>query len=266
MIEIFLFSKINNNDNNNNKENLEKKHEIFINNNITNDNQFNNDNINNNNNEITTTQLYQNLIICGHTSGIISIWNPVNDNNFIQKKGQIPVAKSAINKIYYQQIPNEKDFLYICCSDGFVQKFSFEAGQVILTSQKFETEIMDIKLVNDYDKTNMLIISLKNGNLKVLDLNLQFLFEIPSRFKYNNTRYVISLNNPLTAKDNTKGDLLLITEGIHLDMFTWIKPGIVNINNNHNNKEQNYGNNNNEQMKMQFQPPFGQRFQFQGFQ
>ena len=127
---------------------------------------------------------------------------------------------------------------------------------------------MDIKLVNDYDKINMLIISLKNGNLKVLDLNLQLLFDIPSRFKYNNTRYIISLKNPLSAKDDTKGDLLLITEGNNLDMFTWIKHGIVNINSNHNNKEQNHGNN--EQMQMQFQPPqgnnYGQRFQFKGFQ
>ena len=127
---------------------------------------------------------------------------------------------------------------------------------------------MDIKLVNDYDKENILIISLKNGNLKVFDLNLQFLFDIPSRFKYNNTRYIISLKNPLSAKDDTKGDLLLITEGNNLDMFTWIKPGIVNINNNHNNKEQNHGNN--EQMQMQFQPPqgnnYGQRFQFKGYQ
>ena len=127
---------------------------------------------------------------------------------------------------------------------------------------------MDIKLVNDYDQKNMLIISLKNGNLKVLDLNLQLLSDIPSRFKYNNTRYIISLKNPLSAKDDTKGDLLLITEGNNLDMFTWIKPGIVNINSNHNNKEQNHGNN--EQMQMQFQPPqgnnYGQRFQFKGFQ
>ena len=261
-----MFSKINNNDNNNNKENLEKKHEIFINNNITNDNQFNNDNINNNNNEITTTQLYQNLIICGHTSGIISIWNPVNDNNFIQKKGQIPISKSAINKIYYQQIPNEKDYLYICCSDGLVQKFSFEIGQVVLTSQKYETEIMDIKLVSDYDKKNTLIISLKNGALKVLDLNLNFLFDIPSRFKYTNVRYVISLPNPESTQDNKKGDLLLISEGNHLDMFTQIKTETIKIN---NNKEQNQSND----VQMQFQPPepsqgnnFGQRFQFKGFQ
>ena len=158
--------------------------------------------------------------------------------------------------------------MYICCADGIVQKFLFETGQVILASQQCESEIMDIKLVNDYDKKNMLIISLKNGNLKVFDLNLQFLFDIPSRFKYNNTRYIISLKNPLSAKDDTKGDLLLITEGNNLDMFTWIKPGIVNINSNHNNKEQNHGNN--EQMQMQFQPPqgnnYGQRFQFKGYQ
>ena len=213
-----------------------------------------------------TIQLYQNLIICGHRSGFISIWNPVNNNNFLQKKGELEITKSVINKIYYEKIPNEKDHLFICCADGTVQKFSFEIGQVVLTSQKYETEIMDIKLVSDYDKKNPLIISLKNGALKVLDLNLNFLFDIPSRFKYTNVRYVISLPNPESTQDNKKGDLLLISEGNHLDMFTQIKTETIKIN---NNKEQNQSND----VQMQFQPPepsqgnnFGQRFQFKGFQ
>ena len=262
-IEIFNFSRNNNNDNNNNKPKLEKKLEISINNNnINNDNQFNNND--NNNNEITTIQLYQNLIICGHRSGFLSIWNPVNNNNFLQKKGEIQTTKSVINKIYYEKIPNEKDYLFICCADGIVQKFSFEESKAVLISQKYEAEIVDIKLVNDYDKKNILIISLKNGSLKMLDLNLNFLFDIPSRFKYTNVRYVIGLQNPETIKDNTKGDLLLITEGNLIDVYTWIKPGFIK---NNNNKEQNPNND----INMQYQSNednnnFGQRFQFKGFQ
>ena len=127
--------------------------------------------------------------------------------------------------------------------------------------------LMDIKKVNDFDKRNMLIVSLKNGALKVLDLNLQFLFDIPSRFGYNKVRFVLSLNNPMSSQDNTKGDLLLITEGNNLDMFTWIKPGSFKIRNNHAN-EQNQNANNDVQMK--FQPfqgnQFPQGFQFRGYQ
>ena len=272
-IEIFKFSHINNDNNNNNNDNnqvkgkLEKKQEISINNNNNNnDNSINNDN-NNNNNEILTIQLYQNLIVCGHSSGILSIWNPLNNDQFLQKKGEIKLVNGAINKIYFEKINNEEDYLFICCASGIVHKFYFKSSQVVLSSQQFESEVMDIKKVNDFDKKNMLIVSLKNGALKVLDLNLQFLFDIPSRFGYNKVRFVLSLNNQMSSHDDTKGDLLLITEGNNLDMFTWIKPGSFKIRNNHAN-EQNQNANNDVQMK--FQPfqgnQFAQGFQIRGYQ
>ena len=273
-IEIFKFSHINNDNNNINNNNnsnvkakLEKKHEISINNNINNDKLINNNNDNDNNNEILTIQLYQNLIICGHKSGILSIWNPLNNDQFLQKKGEIQLVNCAINKIYYEKIDNEEDYLFICCASGIVHKFSFKSSQVVLSSQPFETEIMDIKKVNDFDKNNILIISLKNGGLKVLDLNLQFLYDIPSRFGYNKVRYVIGLNNPMSSQDNTKGDLLVISEGNNLDMFTWIKPGIFKVKNNHTNE---HNQNNNNDVEMKFQPfqgnKFAQGFQFRGYQ
>ena len=269
-IEIFKFSHINNDNNNNNNDNnqvkakLEKIKEISINNNNNNDNLINNDN---NNNEILTIQLYQNLIICGHTSGILSIWNPLNNDKFLQKKGEIKLVNAAINKIYFEKINNEDDYLFICCASGIVHKFSFQLSQVVLSSQQFESEVMDIKKVNDFDKKNILIVSLKNGSLKVLDLSLQFLFDIPSRFGYNKVRFVISLNNPMSSQDDTKGDLLLISEGNNLDMFSWIKPGSFKVKNNHNN-EQNQNNANDVQMKFQPFPgnKFTQGFQFRGYQ
>ena len=243
-IEIFSFSQINNNNdinnNNNNQYKFEKKHEIIINNNNNLYNNIINNNVNdNNNNEISSIQLYKNFIVCGHISGNISIWEIMKTNEYLHKKGEIKIAQSSINKIYFQKIQEEKDHLYICCSDGIVEKFSFESSQVVLKSQKYETEIMDIKMINDFDKKNMLIISLKNGSLKVLDLNLNYLYEIPSRFKYNKIRYIARLKNPESIKDNTKGDLLLISEGNYLDIFNWIKPGSFKVNI-HPNKEQNY--------------------------
>ena len=103
------------------------------------------------NNEILTIQLYQNLIICGHKSGILSIWNPLNNDQFLQKKGEIQLVNCAINKIYYEKIDNEEDYLFICCASGIVHKFSFKSSQVVLSSQPFESEIMDIKKLVIYE-------------------------------------------------------------------------------------------------------------------
>ena len=72
---------INNNQNNNNNK-IEKKYEIPLNNNNPN----NNNEINNDNNEILCVYLYQNNVICGHRSGVISIWTPT-PGVYLQKKG-----------------------------------------------------------------------------------------------------------------------------------------------------------------------------------
>ena len=76
IIEVFEFTQ--NNDNNNNKNKLEKKKEINIDNNKinNNDNFINNNNIYNSDNEITCITLAQGFIVCGHASGLMSIWKP----------------------------------------------------------------------------------------------------------------------------------------------------------------------------------------------
>ena len=121
-------------------------------------------------------------------------------------------------------------------------------------------------MINDFEKKSNIIISLKNGEIKVLDLNLKFLFDIPSRFGTKNIRYVIGLQKPKNNNDNTKGDLLLNTEGKNLDIFTWIKKGSFKVINPHNNNPHNNPHNNN--MQMQFQPPHfpPQNFNYQPFQ
>ena len=264
-IEFFFFSKNNNNNNNpnNNNPKIEKKYEISINNNNNNDNTFNN---NNNENEILCFELYNKFFICGHRSGFISTWC-IAPNVYLKHQGQSKVSNSAINKIfYYKEISNAKDYLYLCCSDGIVHKFSLTEGKVELSSEKFEQEIVDIKLVNDFDNQNLLIISIKNGALKVLDMNLKYLFDIPSRFSYNDIRYVISLKNPESTNDNnnTKGNLLIITEGSFLDIYMWIKPGSFKmINTHHHGPHPNY----HKQNQPHFQGGFyGQNQPFQGYQ
>ena len=237
LIEIFVYNQVqnnnNNNTNNNNQNNnnkLEKKYEIPINNN---NNPNNNNNDNNNNNEILCVQLYQNQIICGHRSGFISLWNPTS-GVYLQKKGELKVSESAINKMLYSKLQDGKDYLFLCCADGTVK--ILESGKVLSTPQNFGKEIMDIQMVKDFEGNILFIISLKNGELKVLDLSLSnIILDIPSRFSTNNVRHVIGMKKPNDIKNNTIGDLLIITEGKNLDVFTWIKPVNFNTKNPHNN-------------------------------
>ena len=211
LIEIFSFEQaqnnnnninINNNQNNNNK--IAKKYEIPLNNNNPN----NNNEINNDNNEILCVYLYQNNVICGHRSGVISIWTPT-PGVYLQKKGEFKPSNSAINKILFEKFKDGNDYLLSCCADGTVKIVSLESSKVVKESENYKNEVMDIKMVNDIEGNNLFIISLKNGELKLLDMQ-----------------------NPESNTDINFGDILIITEGQNLDIFTWIKPeSIINMNN-----------------------------------
>ena len=237
LIEIFSFGQaqnnnnnnINNNNQNNNNNKLEKKYEIPLNNNNN-----PNNNINNDNNEILCVYLYQNRIICGHRSGAISIWTPT-PGVYLQKNTEFKQSDSAINKILCAKLQDGKDYILSCCADGTIKVISLESFQVIATSQNYGYEVMDIKMVNDIDGKNLFIISLKNGELKVLDMKLQLIMDIPSRFSTNKVRYVIGMKKPNSIQDENIGDILIITEGQNLDVFTWIKPESINIKIPHNN-------------------------------
>jgi len=136
----------------------------------------------------------------------------------------------------YAKLQDNNDYLFLCCEDKTVKILSLKSGQVVQTSQEYQSEVIDIKVVNDFDGNNLLIISLKNGELKLLDETLKFIFDIPSRFSTDGIRYVIGLKKPENIQDNNKGDLLIITEGKNLDIFNWIKPGSFIKKNPHNNQ------------------------------
>ena len=237
-IEFFEFSQINNNNN------LAKKHEISINNNNNNNNNINNDtniNIINNNqenkDEILCIELYNQIIICGHKSGILSFWKPTN-GVYLQNNGTKNISDKAINKILLTKLSDNKDYLVICCSDKTIKIFSFENDDInLIKSFDYDDEVMDIKIANDYDNQILFIISFKNGLLKVLNNNFVFLFDIPSRFKETKPRKVIAMRNQLSPQNNSKGDYILITEGKFIDMYTLIKPA--------NHKQEIHGKNNN---------------------
>ena len=226
-IEFFNFSQINNNNNITNK--LEKKYEIPINNNINNNNGNNNDINNNNNddnpNQILCIELYNKYIICGHKSGYLSTWVPT-DNIYLQKQGEVNVGNCAINKITTITHGN-KDYLFLCCSDKTIKLFSLTKSSIENISPQYEDEIMDIKKVKDLENQDLVIISLKNGIIKVLKSNLNFLFDMKSRFGIQKMRQVVSMKNPVPSQE--KGDYIFVTEGNRIDVFVWIKPGSFKV-------------------------------------
>ena len=237
IMEVFEFSQINN------KNNLIRKGEINIdnnNNNITNNNFIiNNDNTNSDNEIKCITLTKGPYIICGHASGYMSIWQPEPKVYLKRLQGQ-KLHNGPINAILYAQLSNNKNYLFSCSSDKTIKIYCMEDNLVEKTIN-FEDEVMDIKLVKDFDQKTVFIVSLKNGKLKGYNESFDFLFDIPSRFNTNKRRYVLGIsnlnqeNNKGNTNNNVKGDFLLITEGKIIDLFIWIKEGSFKVNHNVNN-------------------------------
>ena len=236
IMEVFEFSQINNNNN------LIKKTEINIdnnNNNINNNNIINNDNTNSDNEIKCITLAKGSFFICGHASGLMSIWKP-QPEVFLQFLQSEKLHNGPINAILCTQLSNNKNYLFSCSSDKTIKIYSMDDNKVEKTIN-FEDEVMDIKLVKNFEQKTTFIVSLKNGKLKGYNETFDFLFDIPSRFNTNKRRYILGLSNlnqddnKGNTNNNIKGDFLLITEGKLIDVFTWIKEGSFKVNHPKNN-------------------------------
>ena len=226
IIEVFELGQIRGNDKILN--NLIKKTEINIVNNINFNNSFFNNDINNNDNEILCIEYAARFFICGHNSGLMSIWKP-DPQTFLQRIQGQKLHKGAINKILYTTLSDNKNYLISCSSDKTLIVYSIDENKVMKT-QNFGDEVMDVKLVKDFNKNRVFIISLKKGKIIAVNEVFNKLFEIPSRFKTSITRHVIPLKNP--NENDTRGDLLAITEGKIIDVFTWVKEGTIHLKSN----------------------------------
>lgn len=126
----------------------------------------------------------------------------------------------SINKILCDASEKDKIKLITCSSDKTLKVHNFENGDRICTNViHYDAEVIDVKIVKNYEKKIIYIVSVQNGVLKVLNSEFKEIFDIPSRFKTTKTRLVLGLKN----NDDEKGDYLLITEGQKIDKFCWIK-------------------------------------------
>ena len=174
-VEIFQFSS------NNNNNTLTKLREINIDNNNNNTNNniiINNDN-SNNNNEILCIEFGKgfiingrnlNLLVCGHKSGVMSIWEP-KPQVYVEKLQEIKLHNGAINKILYTQLSNGKNYLISCSSDKSIKIYCMEDNNVVKTNM-YEEEVMDIKIVNDFNKQKITLIIFINHRITIIIITI----------------------------------------------------------------------------------------------
>ena len=170
---------------------------------------------------ITSIEGGKDFLFCGHQNGLISVWKTINVDPYLDNVKNCRIHYGSINKILVEQKEDDKIILITCSSDKTLKVHSFEKGDRICTDViHFEDEVVEAKRVQNFEKKTNFIVSLKNGVLKVFNSELKEIFEIPNRLNIKTPRYVLSLKN---NEDNSKGDFLLVTEGINIEKYCWIK-------------------------------------------
>ena len=176
--------------------------------------------------------------MCGHASGHISIWKPVNDNPFLNNTSISRIHFGIINKIIYDKNPENMDVIISCSSDKTVKIHSVEET-VCLNVKQYKYEVIDIEKLKDLNNNIYYIISLKNGQLKIYDNSFQKkIFSTKdngiSNPSINATRYVINIIYLDSNKNNEENNYVIITEGKKIDIFKWKNWNNKDFNNNNN--------------------------------
>ena len=213
-IELFQFCQNNNNP-------ITKVSEILFNNN--NDEKY----------KILCVQRLEKYLICGHASGHISLWEPINEYPFLKNILISKIHMGSINKIICDKNSENVNVIITCSSDKTVKIHSVE-DTICFKVLDYEDEVIDIKKIVDYEKKINYIISLKNGIVKVYNSTFKPLLDIPNRSNSNSTRFVLSLS--ISSNNNNNGEnnelFILVTEENKIDIYKWNKKV--------NNKNKNY--------------------------
>jgi hypothetical protein len=197
-----------------------------------------NNSYNNGKNIIICIERINDFLMCGHFSGHISIWKPVNDNPFLNNTSISRIHFGIINKIIYDKNPENMDVIISCSSDKTVKIHSVEET-VCLNVKKFKYEVIDIKKLKDLNNDIYYIISLKNGQLKIFDKSFKTkIFSTKdnglSNPNINAARYVINIIYLNSNNNNEENNYVIITEGKKIDIYKWKNWNNNGINNNNN--------------------------------
>jgi hypothetical protein len=179
------------------------------------------DNATNANEAITSIEGGKDFLFCGHQNGLISVWKTKISDPYLESVKNCRIHYGSINKILVEEKEDNKIILITCSSDKTLKVHVFENGDRICTELiHFEDEVVDAKKVQNFEKKLNLIVSLKNGVLKVFNSEFKEIFAIPNRLNIKVPRYVLGLKN---NEDDSKGDFLYVTEGKNIEKFCWIK-------------------------------------------
>ena len=204
-----------------------------------------NDNTDNNMKNILCIERINDALICGHASGHISIWKPINEYPFLKNTSISRIHLGPINKIIYDKASNNIDVIISCSSDKTVKVHSIR-DTICFSVLNFKSEAIDIKKVKDLNNNIYYIVSLKNGQLKIYDDSFKKVFGT-KKLGINSPRYVINVinsnNNIMNSLNinNDNNNYIIITEGNKIDIYKWKKESSSfsfssNDNNNKNNK------------------------------
>lgn len=209
LIELFQFNQ------NNNNNSLSKVSEIPFNNN---EEKY----------EILSAKCLGKKLLCGHGSGHISFWEPINEYPYLKISSLRRIHIGAINKLICEKNSDNEDILISCSSDKTIKIHSLE-DTVCFQIINFNEEVIYIKKVYDYDGEVYYITSLKNGILKIYNISFKEVLEIPNRSNTNNTRYVLNIIKTNHNNDNdSKEDYILVSEDNKIDIYKWLKKVDIN--------------------------------------
>ena len=198
-----------------------------------------------NNDEISSIILVQQLFLCGHQNGVLSIWKP-GQNPFLQCDKSTKAHDDTITKIYLKVVNEFTHFVITCSKDKFIKVFNLENNLSIVFVKQFKSIVSDINNVADFEGKDCFIITLSDGNILCTNDNFEELYEIRSRFNYIGPRNSLSAVNPY--KNETLGNFLLLSDSYNLDVYMWIKEGSFapqKKQNNHPHHHPHYNNNSN---------------------
>lgn len=183
------------------------------------------------NETITSIILFNQLLICGHESGLLSIWRPSpKDNPILKFEGSARIHQGRINKIYIKKNvkpDNSVEHFAITCSSDHSVKI-FNADQAFNQINQFDlgSPVFDIFESLDFDNRDLFLLPLDQGIIQVNDNNFNKVFEIWSNHKYSGKkRKCLTIINP--KKDQTYGNFLISTDGTFLDINIWVKKEVI---------------------------------------